>query len=130
MECDGKHHHGRALEPAFGALGLPALDMQMRDHMIQRQQEQNANPESQEGGKEGEFSHCRGLCNGGDQQAPHGSCHHYPGGKSGQRPLNRVPEGIFHKEHTGSSKRGAQKRNQNSPKSFHIRSLPFAKTES
>ena len=41
MQCDGQHHHRRALELALRPLDLPALGVQVRDDVVEQQQKEN-----------------------------------------------------------------------------------------
>ena len=103
VERDGEYHHGRPLKLTFGAFGLAAFYMQVGNNVVKREQKCNADPKAQKSGQESQLSHPGRLLDSRDQQTPHGSSHHHPGSKAGQRALHRIAEGFFHKEHTGSA---------------------------
>ena len=120
MQCDGQHHHGRALELALRPLDLPALGVQVRDDVVEQQQKENTDPKAEKRRQKREFPHRRRLLDGGDQQAPHRGCDHHARGKARQRALHSVAERLFHEEHARRAERRAEKRDQNAVKCFHV----------
>ena len=119
MQRDGQHHHGRAGELTFWALGLLASDMQVRDQMVKRQQKQNAEPEAEKRRNERELSHSRRLLNRRDQKAPDGGRHHHARGKARQRALHKIAKRFFHEEHAGRAGRCAKKWDEYAKKRLH-----------
>ncbi len=67
-----------------GALGLLAILVQVGDSFIQKQQEQDSDPEAGDCRNKGELAHRCGLLHGGDEQAPHGGGCHYASCEAGQ----------------------------------------------
>ena len=120
VQCDGQHHHRRALELALRRLDLPALGVQVRDDVVEQQQKENADPKAEKRRQKREFSHRRRLLDGGDQQAPHRGRDHHARGKARQRALHSVAERLFHEEHARRAERRAEKWDQNAVKCFHV----------
>ena len=90
MQRDRQNHHGGALKLTFRAFRLAALRVQMRNNVIQRQKEQDAEPKAQKCRKKRQPAQKCGLFNGGNEQAPYRSGNHNTGGKTGQRALNHI----------------------------------------
>ena len=123
MKGHRQHHHGGVLELASGAFHLPAFLVQMGDHMVQDQQEEDTDPESGGCREKRPAPQIGGLFDGRNQQAPDGGRHHDAGGKAGQRPADTVDQSPFHKKDAGCSQRSAEKRNEDAVKCFH--NAPF-----
>ena len=120
VQRDGQHHHGRAGKPAFGAFGLFAADVQVGDQMVERKQEQHAEPEARKRREERELSQCCRLLDGRDEKAPDRRGYHHACGKARKRTLDQIAERFFHKEHTGRTGRRAEKRDQNPENCLHM----------
>ena len=119
MQRYREHHHGGAAQLAFRTLSLVALGVQMRDYMIESQQEEDSYPEADKGGEKRRSAHLLRLFDRRYQQTPYRGGDHDPGGKSGQRALYCVAESFFHKEYARRSERCAEKRYQNTVKCLH-----------
>ena len=83
VQRHSQHHHRGAGELASGALGLAGVPVQVRDHMVQHQQERDAQPEADKRGQKRPAAEMRHLLHGRDQQAPDRRCNHNAGGKAG-----------------------------------------------
>ena len=90
MQCHRKHHHSGAPELAFRFLRLVAPYMKVGDKSVEQEQKQHADPKSDKGGEKGQLPHILRLLNGGDQQTPNRSRHHYSGGKAGKRSPHQI----------------------------------------
>lgn len=109
MEGDSQHQHGGPPQLGAGALRLIAALVQMGDRPVQRQQEQDAQPKSDDGGEEGPLAHASRLFYGGNQQAPDGRRHHNPCRKAGQGPLNQQVHTALEKKYAPRTQCGSQK---------------------
>ena len=101
VEGDGQHQHGGPFQPHIGPFRPAAALVQMGDHPVQRQQEQDPQPEPGHSRGKGPPAHVLRLLHGRDQQAPDGGRHHHPGGKPGQGPLNLGMERTAHDKNAG-----------------------------
>ena len=130
VERHGQHHHRRAGKPAPRALGLAGISVQMRDDMIQQEQEADPQPKSRRRRRKGPASQIRRLLHGGDQQAPDRGGHHDAGRKAAERLLHALAERLPHEEDASCAERGAEKGNQQTdPYRFHPRpNQPFFST--
>ena len=50
VQSDGQHQHRRSLKPAVWAFSLRAAPVQMGNNVVQGEKEQDAKPESDDGG--------------------------------------------------------------------------------
>ena len=92
--------------------------------MIQKQEEEDADPEADERWKKGKLSHGSGLLHRRDQKTPYGGGGHDAGGEAGEDPRKSVTQTIFYKKNAGRAQRGSQKRNQNAVKRLKIHHIP------
>ena len=92
--------------------------------MIQKQEEEDANPETDKRREERHLSHGSGLLHRRDQKTPYGGGGHDAGGEAGEDPGEPVAQTIFYKKNAGRAQRGSQKRNQNAVKRLKIHHIP------
>ena len=100
---------------ALGALRLIDPPMEVGDHMIEEQQEPDAQPEAHEGGQKGPAAHGRVLIDGRDDEAPDGRRHHDPRRKAGEGPLDADLQILLQAEHASGARRRAQEGDQQPP---------------
>ena len=55
VQCDGQHHHRRALELALRPLDLPALGVQVRDDVVEQQQKRMPTQKPRNAGRNESF---------------------------------------------------------------------------
>ena len=88
---------------ASGPFRLIGVHVEMGDHHIQQQQEQDSCPEPHNSRHKGEMSQPGTFLQGRDQKAPDGRCHHDTGGKAGEPPLDVPVELFLHEIHAAGT---------------------------
>ena len=112
MQCHCQYQFYRARQGAGHAFGLFALPVQVGDDVIQQQNKQYAEPESDQRRQKRQLFHGFWLLHGRDDQAPDGSSYHDPGSKSCEGALYLPVQVTPNKKYTAGSQRSSQKRNQ------------------
>ena len=127
VERHRQHHHGGPGQPAFRSLGLAGVPVQMRDHMVQQEQEPDAQPEADESRQKGPASHAGGLLHRRDQQTPDRGRHHDARRKAAERLLYALAEGLPHEEHAACAEGRPEEGDQQADQyRFHLRpNRPF-----
>ena len=97
-------------ERALRALGLLAVQVEVRDDVVEQQQEERARPEARDGRQRGVGAERAALFHRGDQETPDRSRDHDARRKARERLLDAVVELTAQQKDTGRAERRAEER--------------------
>ena len=119
MQRDGQHHHGRAGELTFWALGLLASEMQVWNQMVKRQQNKTPNQKPKNAGTNESFPIAADCSIAGIRRLQMEAATITPAAKPANERCTRSPSDFFHEEHAGRAGRCAKKWDEYAKKRLH-----------
>ena len=95
--------------PYRNAFGYGAVDVQMRQEVVEQQQKAHARQKAHGGGQPAHHALTFRHFNGRHEQAPYAGGDHHAGGKAQKRFLKQLAHLLLHEEREGRPQRGACK---------------------